>query len=96
MSRNTIGKKKYKTKNYTVTIENHQDANTDPDLKDFKWVRIYANASTIQYMSGSQLLISCESGRESSLSLLKIARKEAKAKLNNYQEKARAILALSL
>jgi hypothetical protein len=90
----TIGKDKYKTQNYTVTIERHQDCNTDSALKNFKWVRIYANVSTIEYLGSSKLLLSCVSGSKSSRTLLKEARVLAKQKLDDYNKKAKAILAL--
>jgi hypothetical protein len=91
-----IGEKIYTTKQFTVTVEKHQDHNIDKTLKDFKWVRIYANVSTIKYTAESKLLLGCTSGSTNVLTLLKEARLLAKTKLSTYQDRAQAILALSM
>jgi hypothetical protein len=91
-----IGQNKYTTKQFTVTVEKHRDHNTDEMFKDFKWVRIYANVSTVEYVGGSKLLLGCASGSGNTLALLKEARLSAEIKLSTYQERAKAILALSM
>ena len=91
-----ISERKYTTNQFTVTVEKHQDHNTDKDLKDFKWVRIYANASTVEYSGASKLLLGCKAGSANTLTLLKEARLLAKTKLSTYQERAQAILVLTM
>jgi hypothetical protein len=91
-----IGNKKYRTKQFTVTVEHHSDASFANDLKDFKWVRIYANVGTVDYLYSSQLLLGCESGREPASVLIAKARQLARTKLNEYKERAKKILEVSI
>jgi hypothetical protein len=91
-----LGNKQYRTKNFTVTVEYHYDRNVDPDLKDFKWVRIYGNASTVNYCSDSRLLLGCSSGREPASVLFKNAKEKAVQLLASYKKRARRILELEI
>lgn len=86
----------YKTKNFTVSVERHSDGYIDPDLANFKWVRIYANQSNISYKSGSRLLLGCESGSAPSSTLIKAARKSAQQELARMKALAAQLLTIEL
>lgn len=88
--------KTYETKRFSVTVEPIDQEMACQDLKDFKWVRLYANAWTVEYLGESKILLSCESGTEPAGQLLAKARASAIDKLELYKQRAAKILEIEI
>lgn len=88
--------REYKRDQFIITVQPMDKDIATGHLKDFKWVRIYANVNTVEYLMEGRLLLSCESGAAPASELLKMARVKAVEKMKDYKERAKRILSVEL